>query len=126
MLVDRLLGDSTGAIARIDTTIAISDARVRLADMFTKWRDAGETVRKGAGASPLTIDAVLAASALSRTAQMGLEALGYLAGTTRAPQGWADSLLVELKQYEQPQNMLRVMIVQPVRRLVSAAALNSH
>ena len=126
MLVDRLLGDTTGAIARIDTTIAISDARGRLGAMFSKWRDAGETVQKGAGASPLTMDAVLAAGALSRTAQMGVEALGYLSGASRAPQGWADSALVELKLYEQPQNMLRVLIVQPVRRLVSAAALNSH
>ncbi len=121
MLVDRLLSDTLTPPARIDTTITLDAARARLTELFTRWRDAANPVRIGADSTPLVAEAVPAAAALSRTAQAGLEALGYLGGNERPAPGWSDALLAELKGYEQPQNLLRVMIVQPVERLVAAA-----
>jgi len=126
MLVDHLLTDSLARLARIDSTITTAVARARLTALFTRWRDAAAGVRQGAESSPLVAEAVPAAAALSRAARAGIEALAYLAGGARPSPGWADALMQELQQYEQPQNLLRVMIVQPVRRLVSAAALNAH
>jgi hexosaminidase len=124
MLVDRLLSDT--AVARVDASISVADARAELTALFTRWRDAGDGIRKGAELTPLVGEAVPAAAALQRTAQAGLEALGFLAGGAQPPAGWSDAVLTELRQYEQPQNLLRVMIVQPVRRLVGAAALISN
>jgi hexosaminidase len=126
MLVDRLVSDSTAIAARVDTTISPAEARSRLTVLFTRWRDVADVVRRGAETSPLVADAVPAATALSRTAQAGLDALAYLSGLSRPAPGWGESVTAELKQYEQPQNLLRVMVVQPVERLVNAAAVNSH
>ena len=120
MLVDRLLSDTVDAPLRVDTTITPADARDRLRALFVRWRDAGEGVRRGAETSSLVGDAVAAATALSRVSSIGLDALGYLSGASRPAPGWAEGLMTELKQYEQPQNMLRVMIVGSVERLVGS------
>ena len=120
MLVDRLLSDTIDAPARVDTTLTPADARDRLRALFVRWRDAGEGVRRGAELSPLVADALPAATALSRTAAIGLDALGYLSGASRPAAGWAEGSMAELRQYEAPQNLLRVAIVLPVERLVGA------
>jgi hexosaminidase len=122
MLVDRILSDSIARLARIDTTLTVADAQQRLARRLTSWTQVAGPVRAGAARSTLVQDAVPAALALSRTATMGLEALGFLSSGTRSPAGWADGRLEELRRYEEPQNLLRVMIVQAVRRLVAATA----
>lgn len=122
MLVDRILTDSLARLARIDTTLSVSDARQRLATLFTRWSGVASLVRSGANQTPLVADAVPAADALARTAVMGREALGFLMSGTRSPTGWSEGRLDELRRYEEPQNMLRVMIVQAVRRMVSAVS----
>lgn len=122
MLVDHLVSDSLAGLARLDSTISREIARDRLLALFTRWMLVGAEVRKGAQRTPLVADAVPAAEALSRVAAIGLEALGHAGNGSGAPVGWAEPLLEELKRYEEPQALLRVMIVQPVRRLVIAAS----
>jgi hexosaminidase len=122
MLVDRILTDSIARLARIDSSLGVPEARQRLLALLSRWEAIATPVRAGADESPLVAEAAAAAVALSRTATMGLESLGLLNGGASAPNGWAESRLEELNRYEEPMNMLRVMIVQPVRRLVMAAA----
>lgn len=122
MLVDHLVSDSLASLARLDSTITRDIARERLLALLTRWVPVGTEVRKGAQYTPLVADAVPAAEALSRLAAIGLEALGFIGEGSGAPVGWAEPLLDELKRYEEPQALLRVMIVQPVRRLVIAAS----
>ncbi|HSA54531.1 MAG TPA: family 20 glycosylhydrolase [Gemmatimonadaceae bacterium] len=122
MLVDHLVSDSLAGLARLDSAITRDIARGRLHALFTRWLPVGARVREGAQHSPLVADAVPAAEALSRVAAIGLEALEYAGNGSGAPVGWAEPLLDELKRYEEPQALLRVMIVQPVRRLVMATS----
>jgi len=77
-------------------------------------------IREQAKRSPLITQALPAVDGAARVAQIGLEALGYLRGT-RAPPGWSEASLVELKRLEEPQALLRISIVPAVRRLVNAA-----
>jgi hypothetical protein len=120
MLVDHLVSDSAAAAARLDNSINKAEARDRLLALFTRWQAVADPVRQGAPSSPLVGDAVAAAEGLARTATIGLEALGFIATGTSAPPDWSAGRLEELTRLEQPQNLLRVMIVQPVRRLVTS------
>ncbi len=78
-------------------------------------------IREQARQSPLIAAVLPAADAAARVARIGLEALGYLRGA-RPSAGWSETSLAELKRLEEPQAMLRISIVPPVRRLVNAAA----
>ena len=126
MLVDRLLSDTLNPLARIDTTIPVAEARERLRMLFRRWRAAADSLQQGPMDSPVLAEALPAATALYRVTTMGLEALAFLDGETRPAHGWGDTVLAELTRYEAPQNLLRIIVVQPVRRLVVAAALNEH
>ena len=122
MLVDHLVSDSLASLARLDSAITREIARDRLLALLPRWTPVGAAVRAGSERTPLVADAVPAAEALSRVAAIGLEALAFIGNGSGAPVGWAEPLLEELKKYEAPQALLRVMIVQPVRRLVLAAS----
>lgn len=126
MLVDHLLTDSTARLARLDPTLTPGVARERLQALFTRWRDAGERLARDTALTPLAAEAVPAGRALARTAAIGLEALEHLAGNAAPPPGWSELRLAELSRYEGPQNLLRVTIVQPVRRLVGVTATASR
>jgi hypothetical protein len=122
MLVDHLVSDSLASLARLDSAISRDEARTRLLALFDRWTTVSAAVRAGAATSPLVTDAIPAAEVLSRVATIGMEALNHLGNGSGAPVGWAEPLLEELARHEEPQNLLRVMIVQPVRRLVIAAS----
>jgi hexosaminidase len=122
-LVDRIVTDSLSTLARVDTALSVAEARSRLAASFAHWRDLAPVIRRAANTSPMVGDALPAAEALSRTAVIGLQAIGYLSGGPPAPPEWTELAMEELRRYEEPQNLLRVMIVPSVRRLVSAAGV---
>ncbi|MFN8573717.1 MAG: family 20 glycosylhydrolase [Gemmatimonadaceae bacterium] len=124
-LVSQLLGDPAMAWGGSDSEPP-GDARQRLVAMLARWRAAVPVVRAGATGAPFIGELVPAADALDRVSAIGLEALEYVGTGMRAPQGWADPLLLELNDLEQPQMLLRLAVVPAVRRLVNAAALNSH
>jgi hexosaminidase len=121
MLVDRLLSDTLNPLARIDTTISVAEARRRLRQLLARWHAAADSVEHGPLDSPLLLDAVPAAAGLSRVAAIGLQALDHLEGRNGSPDGWGDAALTELEGLEAPQNLLRIVIVRPVRRLVLQA-----
>jgi hypothetical protein len=120
-LVDRIVTDSMSTVSRVDTALTVTEARARLIAQFERWRNAALDIRRAAGSSPIVADAVPAADALARTSMIALQALGYLAGGPPASAEWTGLAMEELRRYEEPQNLLRVMVVPSVRRLVSAA-----
>lgn len=123
MLAEPVVGSSTGDGNGTATPRAARDSLVML---YTRWRTAAAAVRDQAAFAPSLVDAIPAADALARVSAIALEAMSYIDSPTRPPQGWAEPLLVELTRLEEPQNILRVLVIQPVRRLVNAAAVNSH
>ncbi|MFN8580991.1 MAG: hypothetical protein U0163_08465 [Gemmatimonadaceae bacterium] len=122
-LVSRVLGDHTGSS---DGAATVAEARDRLVAVLARWRASEPVIRAAASEAPFVLEGLPAAEALARTCAIALEALDYIGTGQRAPQGWADPLLAELTDLEQPKELLRLMIVPSVRRLVNAAALNSH
>jgi hexosaminidase len=120
-LVGELLADSVFGPSLGDGPMTPAEAREELRRHLTRWHDAALVVHADSASGMFVASGAAAAMALERVTFIGLEALQYLGGTTRAPQGWGDLQLAELTWLEQPQNLLRVMIVSAVRRLVNAA-----
>jgi hexosaminidase len=125
-LVNALLADSLLDGGRSGSSLNATEARAQLTALLTRWRDVLPAILDGSVTSPFIAEGLPAAEALARASTIGLEALGYIGTGQRSPQGWGDSLLMELTDLEQPHNLLRIQIVGPIRRLVSAAAINSH
>lgn len=118
-------GTFLGALAGEERP-GLAEARERLLSMFTRWRNALPAIRDGAATAPMIAEGLTTAEALARVSEIGEEALGYVGTGSRPSQGWAEPLLMELTDLERPRNLLRLQIVDPVRRLVNAAAINSH
>ena len=110
-LVGRFLADS-------GRTAAIGDT---LRAMFTAWRALPAAVHAVAVRAPLARDGVPAADALGRVAQVGLAALNRMHGDTAATPAWRDSARVALDSAAVPQGLLRLAVLDAVRRLVEAA-----
>lgn len=125
-LVSALLSDAPGPDGQDGASERTAGARSALVTMLTRWRDALPIIRDGAVGAPLIGKGLTAAEALARASSIGLEALGYIGTGARPAQGWGDALLMELADLEQPRELLRVQIIPPIRRLVNAAAINSH
>jgi hypothetical protein len=125
-LVRAMLAEPVVGNAMRDGDVTPRTARDSLIVLYSRWRAAATAVKDQAASAPSLADALPAADALARVSAIALEALGYIDASTRPPQAWAEPLLAELTRLEEPQNMLRVLVIQPVRRLVNAAAVNSH
>jgi hexosaminidase len=119
--VGALVADSIFGPPRGAGPMTRAQARARLQELFTRWRDAAASLRTHGAGSPGGAEAQPAADALARVSSIGLEALRYVESAEPAPPGWGEPLLAELTGLEQPQNLLRVVVVGPVRRLVAAA-----
>jgi hexosaminidase len=109
-LVDGLLADGPRFTAGRDALRAT----------FAEWRRAGEAVASTAGRSPVLAEAVPVAADLATVGRIGEEALGYLG--QQAPAGWADAALAALDAAAQPKAQVEIVVIEPVRRLVLAAA----
>ena len=107
-LVQRLLGDSGRTPAIADTLRAT----------FTAWRALVPEVHAAAVGAPLARDGVPAVEALGRVADVGLAALDRVQGRTPATVGWQDSARAVLDSASGPQGLLRLVVVDAVRRLV--------
>jgi len=70
--------------------------------------------------APLVRDAVPAARALVRVAEIGREALGQL-GRGPAPPEWVKARLAELDALGKPQGLLRLSVIAAVRQLVEGS-----
>ncbi|HEY6060387.1 MAG TPA: family 20 glycosylhydrolase [Gemmatimonadales bacterium] len=107
-LVQRLLGDSGRTPAIADTLRAT----------FTAWRALVPEVHAAAVGAPLARDGVPAVEALGRVADVGLAALDRMQGRTPATAGWQDSARAALDSASGPQGLLRLVVVDAVRKLV--------
>ena len=108
-LVSAALGQGNPALA----------ARQALDSTLRGWQALVVPVESLARRTPLAGDAVPAARALARVAEIGREALGQL---TRGPGAdWSKARLAELDSLAKPQGLLRVSVIPAVRELVSAA-----
>ncbi|HMA40820.1 MAG TPA: family 20 glycosylhydrolase, partial [Gemmatimonadales bacterium] len=107
-LVQRFLADSGRTPAIADTLRAT----------FTAWRALVPAVHAAAVGAPLARDGVPAAEALGRVADLGLAALDRVQGRTPATDGWQDSARAALDSAAEPQGLLRLVVVDAVRKLV--------
>jgi hexosaminidase len=110
-LIERLLADS-------GRTPAIADT---LRGEFQQWRALTPAVHAAAVRAPLAGDAVPAAEALGRVADVGLAALDRVQGRTPATVAWQDSARAVLDGASEPQGLLRLVVVDAVRWLVEVA-----
>ncbi len=92
-------------------------ARDQLRQIFTGWKPLSALVTALADTIPLAQDGVPAARALVPLADLGLQALEYLA-TGGAPTGWKHSAIASLDQLAKPKGTLRLAGVDAVRILV--------
>jgi hypothetical protein len=91
-------------------------------ETLNAWKDNDPKV-----APALQNSAVLAPDApvsqnLSTAASVGLQALDMIANHTTAQAGWADQQIAQLEQMKKPQAALLLIAVDPVEKLVQAAA----
>jgi hexosaminidase len=107
-LVQRFLADSGRTPAIADTLRAT----------FTAWRALVPAVHAAAVGAPLARDGVPAVEALGRVADVGLAALDRGQGRTAATAGWQDSARAVLDSASGPQGLLRLVVVDAVRKLV--------
>jgi hypothetical protein len=96
-----------------------SAAHDSLSTLFARWRDLGQSVDVLARQSPEFSQALPATSALQRTSVIGLEALQYVRTGTRPDSTWLLSATTDLRRFETPQGLLRVVIVPEVKKLVA-------
>lgn len=107
-LVERFLVDSGRTPAIADTLRAT----------FTAWRTLPAAVHAAAVRAPLARDGVPAAEALGRTADVGLAALDRAQGRAPATVAWQDSARAALDSAAGLQGLLRLVVVDAVRKLV--------
>ncbi|HMA43340.1 MAG TPA: hypothetical protein VKO86_04960, partial [Gemmatimonadales bacterium] len=110
-LVERLLADSGRTPAIADTLRAD----------FMAWRKLPEAVHAAAVRAPLARDGVPAAEALGRVGDVGLAALDRVQRRTPATAAWQDSARAALDSAGGLQGLLRLVVVDAVRRLVEGA-----
>ncbi|MFI5235546.1 MAG: family 20 glycosylhydrolase, partial [Gemmatimonadales bacterium] len=104
------------------TLAADTVARSELNARFRSLGGLGAGVRAAAITAPLAADGIPAADMLGELGAVGLGATGYLAKGATMPVEARDSALSVLRDAEKPQGMLRLVIVDAVRTLVTAAA----
>jgi hexosaminidase len=123
-LVDVARPDSREArriAALIDAVLAgHAEAREPLAQAFRLWRWAGRSAIDLGRTSPLLAHADAVARDVDTVGRIGLEALDALSAP--APAGWAEAVRVALEAAAKPKAEVEIVVVEPVRRLVDAAA----
>jgi len=92
-------------------------ARDQLRQIFTSWKPLGAEVAALGDSFPLARDGEPAARALTPLADLGLEALDYLA-RGHAPPGWKAAAITSLEELAKPKGMLRLAGVEAAQRLV--------
>jgi hexosaminidase len=88
---------------------------------FAAWQRAGDAIAQVAAGSPILANAVSLGGDLATVGRVGEEALGYLQGDA-PPAGWAQDARVALDAAAKPKAEVELVVVEPVRALVTAAA----
>ena len=98
-----------------------AQSRERLAAEIGAWPRLAPGVDSLGPGAPLARDAIPAARALARAAEIGSEALGRI-GQGPAPAEWVRARLAALDSLERPQGLLRVTAIPAIRLLVEGTA----
>ena len=96
-----------------------SAAHDSLTTLFTRWATLGPAVDSLAREAPGIGEALPAVAALQRTSTLGLEAMQFVRTGTRPDSTWLAAAAADLKKFEGPQGLLRVVIVPEVKKLVA-------
>jgi hexosaminidase len=88
---------------------------------FAAWQGAGEAIAGTAAASPILANAAPLGPDLVTIARLGQEALGYLRGSV-PPASWSAGALAALDAAAKPKAEVELVVITPVRALVTAAA----
>ncbi|HVG62586.1 MAG TPA: beta-N-acetylhexosaminidase [Hyalangium sp.] len=112
-LVDELLADAP----RFDR------GAERLARTFHQWRENHPELARTLERSPALHEARPLGDALLVLAETGLEALSYLRTGATPRQGWREQALQRIDEAARPHGQAELAIIQPLRELVLAAAL---
>lgn len=107
--VKRFLLDPSGSTAAIEA-------------IFEEWNALPASVKSMAQANPLLGDAQTVSNELAQLAQIGHEALGYLAQGVAPPAEWKSRTAVILAAAAQPVGSIRIAVTPAVQALVDAAS----
>jgi hexosaminidase len=123
-LVDVARPDSREArriAALVDGAVAGRAAsRQLLAEAFGLWRWAGQSAIGLGRTSPLLAHAEAVARDVDTVGRIGMEALNAMGAPV--PAGWADGARAALDEAAKPKAEVEIVVIEPVRRLVDAAA----
>jgi hexosaminidase len=72
--------------------------------------------------SPLLLEAQPLANDLSTASEIGDEAVKRLSSRSASPEGWLAEKLAQLEQAAKPKAAVELVVIQPIRELVAAAA----
>jgi len=117
-----LAREFTTLCAHIVDGSATTVERERVRQLLTLWRDNDAVLQPQLGGSSFQLELIPVSSALHTVAQTGLDALAYLDSHKPAPVAWRDSSLRGLQAAAQPQASVLLMVVAPVKTLVTAAS----
>jgi hexosaminidase len=99
-----------------------ADAAAKAKEMLTRWQENDAKFEPLASESFLAKEVVPASQNLTAVAAIGLQALDYLERHEPAPDAWKTQQLALLEQAKTPRAQVLLMIVDPVEKLVQAAA----
>ena len=98
-----------------------SASRDPLRATFAAWQRAGDAIAQVAADAPILANAIPLGGDLATVGRLGDEALGYLQEGA-PPAGWADAARAALDAAAKPKAEVELVVVEPVRALVAAAA----
>lgn len=110
--VDELLGDAPRFAAR----------REHLAALFAQWQTQEAGIAALSERSPLLTEVLPHAATLRELGAIGAQALAYLTARTPAPAAWHTESLGRLRAAEGTRADLLFIVLDPLRKLVAAAA----
>ncbi len=110
-----------GEIKSLATASPSSAAVASVRSTLTAWRDNHKQLLPTLEGSFLLKEAIPLSENLSKVGRIGLEALGYIEGRQKAPEGWAKQQTDALAELEKPSADVTLAAARAVRLLVEQA-----
>jgi hexosaminidase len=111
------------ADTNFDKSVDALSVAVQYKNHFTSWQRAGRLIEaEYIKQSPLLAEALPLAKDLSEISDIGREAVEYLSTGTVATDEWRRTKLQLLERAAQPKAAVELVVIQPIRELVIAAA----
>ncbi len=94
----------------------------RLRALFEQWVTQKPQVLALMQQSPRLAPAMVRSTQLEQLGSMGLQAIGYLSAGKTSPAGWAAAQQALLTQADEPVDLTRFDVIEPMQKLVEAAS----